>query len=88
VAIEVKKGDAETVKVEGATCFYVLSYSTARGPTVALIGNGPEDRRELRSLLEAALAAGASPVLLRAGTFMGKVQGWQSLDPSAFVGSL
>jgi hypothetical protein len=88
VAVDIAEGDAATVKIEGATCFYVLTTVAGQELEASVFQNSKEDLAELKAELRGALGEKRVIILLRAGTHMGAVNGWQSLDPAIFAGRL
>ncbi len=85
VAVDIDEGGANTVRIEGASCSYVLSVVARAGLEVSVYANSRADLSELKEALATALAQKRPIVLLRAEASTGGVNRWQALEPDVFV---
>lgn len=85
MSVDIDEGNAATAKIEGATCYYVLTVAVGRELEMSIYVNEPADLGELRVALEEALKERRATILLRADTHLGAVTGWQTLDPTVFA---
>jgi hypothetical protein len=85
VAVDIDEGGADSVKIQGASCVYVLSVVVHGGLEVSVFDNSTTDLTELKEALKTALNDRCQVVLLRADTPPGGVKRWQSLEPEIFV---
>jgi hypothetical protein len=85
VAVDIDEGDAATVQIEGSTCLYVLTVAEGQELEASVFQNTPEDLAELKVELDTAVKARRTIILLRAGTYMGAVKRWESLEPEIFA---
>ncbi len=83
--IDIDEGNAATVQIEGATCFYVLTVVVDQELEMSIFASDRAELGELKVDLEEALSAKRATILLRADTQMGVVKGWQTLDPGVFA---
>lgn len=88
MAVDIDEGDAATVKIEGATCFYVLTVAAGQELEASIFHSTKEDLVELKAELKNALSAKRTIILLRANTSMGVVNRWEALEPGIFAGRL
>ena len=87
--LDIEEGDAASVKIDGAACFYVLNEATGRELEVSIYRNTREDLADLRTALEGALRAKRIVILLRStADALGPASRWETLDPAVFAGRL
>lgn len=85
MAVDIDEGDAATVPIEGAVCFYVVAVATGEELEASVFQNTIEDRVELKGELDQALSAKRVIILLRASMRMGAVERWEALEPRVFA---
>lgn len=85
VAVDIEEGNAATVPIGGAACFYVVMAAEGRELEASVFQDTKADLAELKGELESALGAKRTTILLRASAPIGALARWETLDPDAFA---